>query len=497
MPVITAVADQRPNDAGSPAQPAAPLSWSERAEQWLQRSPPFSFSLSLHVVVLLLLALVFYPRERSDEITIDLSFKSEFVETEHEEDGVPIEASEEPEAEPVEPVADVEEPTVKDPVAVPVVVEQLVDTGTGATTQKVVRNVPIGSLLDGRQEGRREALVRAYGGSDATEAAVAKALVWLAKQQQKDGLWSLQGPYVDGGSQENRLAATAMALLAFQGAGNIPDAGRHKDVVARGWKALLKKQLADGRFDLPLPSHHSLYSHAQATYAACELYGMTKDAAFAEPARRAVGFSLVAQAANGGWRYAPGEEGDMSVTGWFLMALKSAEMGGIIVPESSFERLRTFVDSVSMEGGSRYGYRLDSPQRPPTGMTPAVSAEGLLSRQFLGWGRDDRRIAAGIDYLIDSKFFDFEADRDVYAWYYITQVVHNVSGQPWDRWNGRMREEVPARQSTTGAEAGSWDPALDKWGHIGGRLFTTCFCTYMLEVYYRHLPLYGAVADDP
>jgi hypothetical protein len=27
---------------------------------------------------------------------------------------------------------------------------------------------------------------------------------------------------------------------------------------------------------------------------------------------------------------------------------------------------------------------------------------------------------------------------------------------------------------------------------MAGRLYTTCLSTYMLEVYYRHLPLYGA-----
>jgi len=30
---------------------------------------------------------------------------------------------------------------------------------------------------------------------------VAMALDWLSRQQSKDGLWSLQGPYDDGGSQ--------------------------------------------------------------------------------------------------------------------------------------------------------------------------------------------------------------------------------------------------------------------------------------------------------
>jgi hypothetical protein len=184
----------------------------------------------------------------------------------------------------------------------------------------------------------------------------------------------------------------------------------------------------------------------------------------------------------------------MSVTGWYMMALKSGEMAGLTVPPAAFDNLTKFLDSVSVEGGSRYGYRLDSPLKPPTGVTPAVSAEGLLARQFLGWGRDDRRVAAGLEVLFGERFLDFENDKDVYAWYYITQVAHNVGGTAWARWNGRMREVLPAEQSTKGTEAGSWDPALDKWGHIGGRLFTTCFCTWMLEVYYRHLPLYEAVA---
>jgi hypothetical protein len=342
------------------------------------------------------------------------------------------------------------------------------------------------SVFEGRQDGQREWLVRVFGGSDATETAVAKALAWLANQQGRDGLWSLQGPYVDGGSSENQLAATAMALLAFQGAGNTPAAGLHKAVMKRAWDGLVKKQLPSGQFDLPMPSHHSLYAHAQATYALCELYGMTKDAAFAEPARRAVAYALVAQGPDGGWRYAPGDPGDMSVTGWFMMALKSAEMAGLNVPPATFERLKRFLDTVSLEGGSRYGYRRDSPLRPPTGMTAAVSAEGLLSRQFLGWGHDDDRVTAGLEHVMREKFLDFEKDKDIYAWYYITQVAHNVGGTAWDRWNGRMREVLPAEQSTKGTEAGSWDPALDKWGHIGGRLYATCFFTYMLESYYRY-----------
>jgi hypothetical protein len=481
---------------GKSAEPGeAPLqSFRERIDAWVRQSPPFTVSLSVHVIVLIILALVFYPRSHESVVTLDLSWASEEI-VEDEEKGVQIVAPEEPEKEPDTEVVETDKPAVEDPVAAPVMVTEPVEVGVGATATTVPQHVPIGSLLDGRQEGRREALIKAFGGSDATEAAVARALAWLAKQQRKDGLWSLQKPYVDGGSQENQLAATAMALLAFQGAGNTPSSGRHKAVVARGWKELLSKQLPDGSFDVRIPSHHTLYSHAQATYALCELVGMTKERAFVDQARRALEFSIAAQAADGGWRYAPSEAGDMSVSGWFMMALKSGEMAGLSVPGESFDRLTTFLGTVSVDGGSRYGYRVDSPSRPPSGVTAAVTAEGLLSRQFLGWGRDDRRIAAGLEIVMNDKFLDFNNDKDVYAWYYITQVAHNVGGTSWARWNGRMRDVIPGQQVTKGLEEGSWDPSLDKWGHIGGRLFTTCFLTYMLEVYYRHLPLYQAVAS--
>ena len=53
-----------------------------------------------------------------------------------------------------------------------------------------------------------------------------------------------------------------------------------------------------------------------------------------------------------------------------------------------------------------------------------------------------------------------------------------------------MREELPAEQELEGRERGSWDPSGDLWQLGGGRLYSTCLSIYMLEVYYRHLPLY-------
>ena len=66
-----------------------------------------------------------------------------------------------------------------------------------------------------------------------------------------------------------------------------------------------------------------------------------------------------------------------------------------------------------------------------------------------------------------------------------------MGGSEWDRWNKVMREQVPTQQVKNGKEQGSWDPGHDgTWGPMAGRLYTTCLSIYLLEVYYRHLPLY-------
>jgi hypothetical protein len=108
-------------------------------------------------------------------------------------------------------------------------------------------------------------------------------------------------------------------------------------------------------------------------------------------------------------------------------------------------------------------------------------------------------VVAGLERLMVEKKLDFATDKDVYAWYYITQVAHHAGGTAWDRWNADLRDVLPREQVAKGREAGSWDPGLDRWGHVGGRLFVTSLCTWMLEVYYRHLPLHdrGAGAADP
>jgi len=379
-------------------------------------------------------------------------------------------------------------PRVENPLAAPPTLS-LEPGGTGGMLVSSTNiNAPsIGLALSGRQAGsKKNTLLGKYGGTKTTEESVINGLKWLARNQKPDGSWSLQGPYSDGGNDENAISATAMALLAFQGQGSTHKAGEFKANVVKGWNWLLKHQAKDGDFYSSGPPHQRLYTQAQCSIAICELYGMTKDSMYRQPAELAVKYAARAQdPKGGGWRYEPGNDSDTSVTGWFVIALQSAKMGGLKVDDAVLDGISKYLDSAQENEGRRYAYTAG------TFVTPAVTAEGLLCRQYLGWKQDDPRLVEGIQALNNNKVNYKGVDPDVYYWYYATQATHHMEGQIWEDWNNTMRQEVPAHQIKNGAEAGSWDPKGDKWGSSGGRLYVTCLSLYMLEVYYRHLPIYS------
>jgi hypothetical protein len=297
----------------------------------------------------------------------------------------------------------------------------------------------------------------------------------------------LTGPFSDGADYEDKTAATAMALLAFQGAGHTPRKGLHKELVHDAWQTMLKMQNADGDFWEGRMRHYRLYAQAQATIAICEVYGMTKDSRYRSAAQKAIDYAVRIQDRGGGWRYEPGRDSDTSVTGWFVMALQSARMAGLEVPTQTWRQVSDYLDRASKSNGSIYSYQ------PGAEPSYSMTAEALLCRQYLGWPRSDPRLAGGIAYLTALPI-DWQ-EKDVYYWYYATQVLHHMGGHEWKTWNDAMRATLPTQQTKAGPERGSWSPIGDEWGTQGGRLYTTCLCLYMLEVYYRHLPIYESVYE--
>jgi hypothetical protein len=288
--------------------------------------------------------------------------------------------------------------------------------------------------------------------------------------------------------------ATALALLPFLAAGQTHDSrGLFKASVYKGLNYLFQHQQPDGSLAGKL-----MYAESLATITLCEAYGMSGDKGLGHAAQAAVRFIESAQHAQGGWRYSPGDEGDTSVTGWCVMALKSARMAGLSVTPAVFDNAKKFLRSVA-RGKSQglYAYMPGDGAGNPAGPNRNMTAVAMLVQQYLGRTRDDPMMVEGVTYLLhnlpDAKF------RDFYYWYYTTQVLHNVQGPDWDSWNRKMRRILIESQIREDCcAAGSWDPiapAKVPFAEQGGRLFITSLAALTLEVYYRYLPLYKLDPD--
>lgn len=346
------------------------------------------------------------------------------------------------------------------------------------------------NMFRGRTGPMKEKLLREAGGTKETEDAVALGLAWLKRQQQSDGSWSLRGPYQDGSRGENKISATSMAMLALMGSGSTHRGGQYQKELWQAACWLVQQQDRQGFVSADANPHEKMYSQAQATIVLCELYAMTGDSWIRPYAQAACDFAVRSQSPQGGWRYQPRQDSDTSVTGWFVMGLKSGEAGGLEVDAYVWPKVAKYLDSVGTGYGGGYAYVIGDVA------TPSMTAEGLLCRQYTGAHRNMPGMAQGLGSLVAHHPINARA-VDVYYWYYATQSLHHYGGPLWTQWNDELKVVVPARQEKAGREIGSWSPQGDAWGRHAGRLYTTCFSIYCLEVYYRHLPLYDLDdADD-
>jgi hypothetical protein len=343
-----------------------------------------------------------------------------------------------------------------------------------------------------------------------TELAIEMGLEFLAKRQSKSGAWRLQD-FDTKVLIHSDTAATALALLSFQGAGYTHQQYQYADHVGKGLKFLLDNQRRDGdlyRPEDPASDQNAwLYSHAIAALALCEAYGMTQDPALKTPAQKAIDFMVASQdKKRGGWRYRPGNGTDTSVSGWFMMAFKSGQLAGLNVPADTFDRIENYLDDSQVSKAQPHLYRYnpyaaDTPeQRHGREPTAVMTSAGLLMRLYFGWGRNQTQMMDGADHLLKHPPAPGTSDatlRDTYYWYYATQVMFHMGGDRWKQWNAKLYPMLIETQVTEGPLAGSWDPyrpTADLWARYGGRLYVTTLNLLSLEVNYRHLPLYEATA---
>lgn len=372
--------------------------------------------------------------------------------------------------------------------------------GEGLTIQR--RKAAVARLFALR--GAKLEQLQKLGADEATQGATRRALRWLAKQQADHGGWDAAKHGAKLGWVDTGV--TALATLAFLGAGQTDRVGEHKRTVGR---ALARLESLIGEDGLVGPKRgHYLYHHAIATMALAEAAALTGQDRWRQAARRAGAYLLKARNEGMAWRYGFRDgDNDVSVTSWSLQALAALSEAGIELPGhgKAVREAVAFIDAMTDPTYGITGYK----SRPPRGWqgptssrfindelgvntaashvpnhTPtamAVASRALLATHARAHPAQQRAGKALARMLPQWKAGP-QSTVDYVYWLFGSQAAFQLSGKTWQAWNQALKPTLTGNQ----ADDGSW-PATGAWSFATGKVGSTALATLTLEVYGRHL----------
>jgi hypothetical protein len=319
------------------------------------------------------------------------------------------------------------------------------------------------------------------------ESTVTRGLGFLAGFQEADGAF-------DGGAASSKVSTTSRALLAFLGAGNAPNTGRHGLVVEKALDWLVSQQSSDGYFGQT--PQRGMRSHAMATLALAEGYGVQTDPDRRRRIRAAlegsVAVVVAAQAVAksspvfvGGWNASRmSTDSTLPVTVAQLLSLRACQDLGLPVPAQSLQSAGEFV------------LRCQDTQSGGFGPAPARAAEasstaaGILSLHLLGL--DSQRatqIDAAVKYL-NARPIDANAPIGYASLNIVTLCIYEIGGGAWSGAGRAMVVRLTQAQEKDGgwpqptAGAGS-APRLNRVGATAAALQTLTIPYQLLPIYQR------------
>ncbi len=348
-------------------------------------------------------------------------------------------------------------------------------------------------------------------------AAVLKGLKQLVAIQNNDGSWSNDvGNKLGTRYQVNRdgygrphLGVTAIACMAFMAAGHTPDRGEFKRSVAAGVNFIMN--IVDEQTGWISANGTRMYEHAFCSMCLAEVYGMTHDPVILCKLRSAIQFIVKSQNEQGAWRYVPNQQdSDMSICVCQLQALRAAANVGVIVPETTIERAKTYVRRSYQTRGNpgSFAYQIDWDGRS----TFALTAAGVVALQSMGeydtHTYDVQGVNGPVRMTLDLnrsiQFLQMERPDQTarglspgaglcnygfwYGHYYAAQAMHQyqfVSPRTWNEWHSKNRENFLKLQHPNGAwtdEIGGWDPKTNA--------FATAMACLVLSIPRGYLPVF-------
>jgi hypothetical protein len=337
------------------------------------------------------------------------------------------------------------------------------------------------------------------------DAAVDQALAFLASQQQPDGSFPTM-PHAQPG-------VTSLCVLAFMAHGHIPGEGPYGQQLDLATAFILSCQKDNGLLALYGPDgpritrdvDHEIgsacaYSHAISALALSEMYGMGQAKRSAQ-LQRAIDKALIAALEmqrwrkdgpydQGGWRYLDDfdqNDSDLSVTGWYLMFLRSARNAGFNVPKQSIDDAVGFVRRSFQKNYGAFGYTVGTGRSPSRGTAGA----GILALGHAGFHNSFEAKRTGewiMQYGFDNYNDTLGLDRDRYHYslFNCCQGMYQLGSPYFEQFFPRTVRVVLDNQQVDG----SWDAESYHRDRAFGNSYSTALVLLAIGAPNQLLPIF-------
>lgn len=342
------------------------------------------------------------------------------------------------------------------------------------------------------------------------DTSVARALAWLAAQQQADGSF----PTLDTGQP----GVTCLCMLAFMAHGHLPGEGPYGEQLKRASEYALRCQKPNGLVTLvglegsqiSRDIHHDIgstcaYNHGISSLTLSELYGATPPAD-SEHLKDAILLALRAtlemqrwpkdrEIDMGGWRYIDNfddKDSDLSITGWQLMFLRSARNAGFDVPEESIDDAVAYVRRTFT---SRYGAFCYIADENIDFRSRGMAGAGILALAHAGYHNAPEATRSG-EWILQHDFNDYNQiepflqdwknDRYHYGLFNCCQAMYQLGGHYWQQFFPDAVKTLLANQQSDG----SWPAENHHHDARFGNAYTTALVLLTLGAPNQLLPIY-------
>jgi hypothetical protein len=296
---------------------------------------------------------------------------------------------------------------------------------------------------------------------DMKDVAVERALRYLQRAQERDGSWT-------GGFAKNP-AVTSLAVLAFLSAGYGPEDERYGEAIKNGVASVLSWQKANGL--IATEGGHEMYHHGICTLMLASAQPRAKGKLAEEidtALDKAIEVILQAQRAagrhQGGWRYQMKfYDGDLSVSGWQLQALRAAKNTGRDVPIKSLEEAVDYIRKCRdpLTGAFRYF--------PESRITVPCTAVGIMALESATDKEAQEEMEKAGAYVLKNPP-RWGSIHCFYGFYYCSKAVHQLGGNYWKDFQPKLHTALLDNQK----DNGSWQGT-----EAEGRAYGLNYCTAM------------------